>query len=144
MAPALQNALKELLIRESDGKTVTLPLDRDRIALGRSSANELSYPDDIGLSRQHLVLVRKEGQWQVEDLGSKNGTLLNGRRVEGSAPFRLGDQIAAGHLIIEFADGTKAAENEVEFVDNSESFSTTATTVVANLDTALGPRFDDQ
>ncbi len=144
MAPTLQNALTELIIRDLDGKTVTLPLDRDRIALGRSTANELCYPDDIGLSRQHLVLVRKEGQWQVEDLGSKNGTLLNGRRVEGSAPFRLGDQIAAGHLIIEFADGTKAAENEVEFVDNSESFSTTATTVVANLDTALGPRFDDQ
>jgi sigma-B regulation protein RsbU (phosphoserine phosphatase) len=140
MAPALQNALKELLIREADGKTVTLPLDRDRIALGRSSANELCYPDDIGLSRQHLVLARKDGQWQVQDLGSKNGTLLNGSRVEGSAPFRPGDHIAAGHLIIEFGDIPEAAPNEVEFVDNSESFSNTATTVVASLDTVLAPQ----
>lgn len=140
MAPALQNALKELLIREVDGKTVTLPLDRDRIALGRSSANELCYPDDIGLSRQHLVLVRKDGQWQVQDLGSKNGTLLNGKRVEGSAPFRLGDHIAAGHLIIEFVAETPAPTDGVEFVDNAESFSNSATTVVASLDTVLAPR----
>jgi sigma-B regulation protein RsbU (phosphoserine phosphatase) len=139
MAPALQNALKELLIREVDGKTVTLPLDRDRIALGRSSANELCYPDDIGLSRQHLVLARKDGQWQVQDLGSKNGTLLNGRRVEGSAPFRLGDHIAAGHLIIEFVAEAAAPADGVEFVDNAESFSNSATTVVASLDTALAP-----
>jgi sigma-B regulation protein RsbU (phosphoserine phosphatase) len=140
MAPALQNALKELLIREVDGKTVTLPLDRDRIALGRSSANELCYPDDIGLSRQHLVLVRKDGQWQVQDLGSKNGTLLNGKRVEGSAPFRLGDHIAAGHLIIEFVAEVPAPSDGVEFVDNAESFSNSATTVVASLDTVLAPR----
>jgi sigma-B regulation protein RsbU (phosphoserine phosphatase) len=139
MAPALQNALKELLIREADGKTVTLPLDRDRIALGRSSANELSYPDDIGLSRQHLVLVRKDGQWQVQDLGSKNGTLLNGKRVEGSAPFRSGDHIAAGHLIIEFAEAPDAPPDGVEFVDNAESFSNSATTVVASLNTVLAP-----
>ena len=140
MAPALQNALKELLIREVDGKSVTLPLDRDRIALGRSSANELCYPDDIGLSRQHLVLVRKNGQWQVQDLGSKNGTLLNGKRVEGSAPFRLGDHIAAGHLIIEFVPEVPAPSDGVEFVDNAESFSNSATTVVASLDTVLAPR----
>jgi hypothetical protein len=65
MAATLQHAVKELIVRNLDGNTVILPLDRDRIALGRSTANELSYPDDIGLSRQHLVLLRREGQWQV-------------------------------------------------------------------------------
>src|ERR1700688_242641 len=143
MAPALQNAVKELIVRDLDGKTITLPLDRDRIALGRSATNELCYPDDIGLSRQHLVLARKDGHWQGEDLGSKNGTLINGRRVEGTVPFRPGDRVAAGHLTIEFADEAKGASNTVVFVDNSESFSTTSTTVVANLDAVLGPQVDD-
>ena len=82
MAPTLQNASTELIVRDLDGKTIALPLDRERFALGRSTANELCYPDDIGLSRQHLVLVRHEDQWEVQDLGSKNGTLLNGRRLE--------------------------------------------------------------
>ena len=45
-----QTIPRELVIRNIDGKTSTVPLDRDRITLGRSSANELCYPDDAGLS----------------------------------------------------------------------------------------------
>ena len=70
---------RELVIRNIDGKNVTVPLDRDRISLGRSSVNELCYPDDAGLSRQHLALTRTDSEWFVEDLGSTNGTLLNGQ-----------------------------------------------------------------
>ncbi len=78
---------RELIIRNIDGKNVTVPLDRDRITLGRSSANELCYPDDAGLSRQHLALTRNGENWQVEDLGSKNGTVLNGKRIDKPTPF---------------------------------------------------------
>ncbi len=137
------NAPKELVIRNIDGKNVTVPLDRDRISLGRSSANELSYPDDAGLSRQHLALTRSEGEWFVEDLGSKNGTLVNGKRIEKKIRFILGDRISAGHLTIEFADTAAAADNTVVFVDHGESFSNTSTTVVANLDAVLGPQVED-
>lgn len=143
MAPTQQNNARELVVKDLDGKTVTIPLDRDRITLGRSSANELCYPDDAGLSRQHVAIERKEGQWQVEDLGSKNGTLLNGQRVERATPFRPGDRISAGHLTIEFADSGQLPANTVVFVDNAESFSNTATTVVASLDAVLGPQLDD-
>ena len=87
MTASAQSFPRELVIRDLDGQTTTFALDRDRITLGRSSANELSYPDDIGLSRQHLALTRREGQWTVEDLGSKNGTLLNGARIEKPMPF---------------------------------------------------------
>src|SRR5277367_3569675 len=112
---------KELVIRNIDGKNVTVPLDRDRISLGRSSANELSYPDDAGLSRQHLALTRSDADWFVEDLGSKNGTLVNGKRIEKKIRFVLGDRISAGHLTIEFADTAAAADNTVVFVDHGES-----------------------
>jgi sigma-B regulation protein RsbU (phosphoserine phosphatase) len=134
---------RELVIRDLDGKTVTIPLDHDRITLGRSSANQLCYPDDIGLSRQHLALVGRDGRWTVEDLGSKNGTLLNGVRVEKPMPFVPGDRVSAGHLTIEFADAGLAAQNTVMFVDNAEQFSQSATTVVASLDGVLGPQADD-
>ncbi len=131
------------MIRNLDGKTVTVPLDRDRISLGRSSLNELCYPDDVGLSRQHLALTRVSGQWQVEDLGSKNGTVLNGKRIEELAPFGMGDRISAGHLTIEFADSVAATANTVVFVEHGESFSNASTTVVASLDAVLGPQVDD-
>jgi serine phosphatase RsbU (regulator of sigma subunit) len=129
-------------VRNVDGKIVTVPLDRDRITLGRSSSNQLCYPDDAGLSRQHLALQRNNGEWVVEDLNSKNGTLINGRRVEKSTAFNPGDRISAGHLTIEFAESGGAAHTVV-FVEHGESFSNTSTTVVANLDSVLGPQTDD-
>jgi len=140
LAPTPQNSAKELVVRDLEGKTITLPLNRDRIMLGRSSNCELCYPDDAGLSRQHMAIVRTGNDWRVEDLGSKNGTLLNGRRLEAPSPFRSGDRITAGHLIIEFADVTGFVPETVVFVENEDSFSTTATTVVANLDAVLGPQ----
>jgi phosphoserine phosphatase RsbU/P len=113
-----------------------LALEEDRIVLGRSPQCQLSYPDDVGLSRQHLALTRVDGLWTVEDLGSKNGTLMNGEPLKGPRPFNPGDRVAAGHLTIEFA-GTPSspAQDTVQFV---ESDSTTATTLVANLDGVLG------
>jgi sigma-B regulation protein RsbU (phosphoserine phosphatase) len=134
---------RELVIRNIDGKTVTVPLDRDRITLGRSSANELCYPDDAGLSRQHLALTRTGDSWQVEDLGSKNGTVLNGKRIDNPTPFKEGDRISAGHLTIEFAETPLNTANTVVFVEQNEAFSNTSTTVVASLDAVLGPQADD-
>ena len=142
-ASTQQVAPRELVIRDLDGQTSTIALDRDRITLGRSSANELSYPDDIGLSRQHLAVVRRDGQWTVEDLGSKNGTLLNGVRIEKVMPFVPGDRVSAGHLTIEFAGPGGANQNTVMFVENKEQFSKSATTVVASLGEVLGSPGDD-
>jgi sigma-B regulation protein RsbU (phosphoserine phosphatase) len=138
-----KTAPRELVIRDLEGQTATIALDRDRITLGRSSANELSYPDDIGLSRQHLAIAGRDGQWTVEDLGSKNGTLLNGVRVEKPMPFLPGDRISAGHLTIEFAGPYQAKQNTVMFVENKDQFSNTATTVVAHLGAVLGSPGDD-
>jgi phosphoserine phosphatase RsbU/P len=134
---------RELVIRNIDGKNVNVPLDRDRITLGRSSANELCYPDDAGLSRQHLALTRTGDSWQVEDLGSKNGTVVNGKRIDKPTLFKEGDRISAGHLTIEFTEAAHATANTVVFVEQNEVFSNTSTTVVASLDAVLGPQTDD-
>ena len=141
MAPAS----REFIIRDLEGHSSTIVLDQDRVTLGRSTANQLSYPEDIGLSRQHVALTYEEGQWSVEDLGSKNGTMLNGQKLEAKMPFRPGDRIAAGHLTIEFlgAGSTQLTRDTVEFVENEEQFSSTATTVVASLDAVLGPQAGD-
>ncbi|MGA3186254.1 MAG: SpoIIE family protein phosphatase [Bryobacteraceae bacterium] len=134
---------RELVIRNIDGKNVNVALDRERITLGRSSANELCYPDDAGLSRQHLALTRVGDFWQVEDLGSKNGTVVNGKRIDKPTLFKEGDRISAGHLTIEFLETAPAATNTVVFVDQNDAFTNTSTTVVASLDAVLGPQADD-
>lgn len=136
-------ASRELIIRDLEGRTSTVALDNDRVTLGRSTQNQLSYPDDVGLSRQHLAITRKEDNWYVEDLGSKNGTMLNGEPLKMQMPFHPGDRIAAGHLTIEFSGAEPfIPPNTVIFVENEEASPTTATTVEANLKAVLAPEED--
>ncbi len=80
-----------------------MPLERDHYSLGRAVANDLSFPDDVGLSRQHLVLERHAGQWTVRDLGSKNGTQLNGQALKGAAQLRSGDLVTCGQITLAFS-----------------------------------------
>ncbi len=92
----------ELQIFSPDGKTRSVPLNGARITVGRSSVAELCYPEDAGLSRQHLAFESDGTAWFVKDLGSKNGTMLNGSRVSGRSLLKTGDRVTAGHLIIVF------------------------------------------
>jgi serine/threonine-protein kinase len=68
---------------------------RDRYVVGRSSQVEISLPDDRQLSREHFQIEVKPPLCFLKDLGSTNGTKVNGLRVE-RVRLRDGDVIAAG------------------------------------------------
>ena len=139
MNPSLPAATREFILRDLEGRTSTVVLTDDRVTLGRSNQNQLSYPDDVGLSRQHLALNYSDGKWTVEDLHSKNGSMLNGELLKGLMPFNPGDRVAAGHLTIEFAGVEQTpTQGTVVFVEGDEGTTGTSTTVVANLDGVLG------
>jgi FHA domain/Domain of unknown function (DUF1707) len=74
------------------------PLERlttGRLLLGRSSACQLVFADDT-VSRRHAELRLHEGRWILRDLGSSNGTWVNGRRVM-EAEVAPGDEVSLGH-----------------------------------------------
>lgn len=123
--------IQEIAILEPGGGTRQFPLDRDRIRMGRSSDNDLSFPSDMSLSRHHLVLEHSEDGWYVEDLGAKNRTTLNGRRLEGKTRLTLGDRISAGQVVVVFG-GTKASTGPVEFTMGGDE-SPLRATVMTNL-----------
>jgi len=126
--------LRELLIHTPDGKTRALPLENDRYTLGRSSANELCYSEDAGLSRQHLVIERNGDTWTVRDLNSKNGTFVNGERITNPVPLGPNDRITAGHLALEFAEKvTSAPSNTVIFVEGAAQAAVVSTTAQTSL-----------
>ncbi|HTS47543.1 MAG TPA: SpoIIE family protein phosphatase [Bryobacteraceae bacterium] len=127
---------RELLIQTPDGKTRALPLDRERFTVGRSSASELCYPEDAGLSRQHLALEKVGETWTVRDLNSKNGTFVNGERVTEPRPLGPEDRVTAGHLTIVFAENASPPTNTVVFVEGASTTSP-STTVVASLEGVL-------
>lgn len=125
-----------MLIYTPDGKTTTLVLDRDRFTLGRAGTNELCYPDDAGLSRQHLALERLGDLWSIRDLGSKNGTFVNGARITSPQTLGPNDRVTAGHLTLQFANRAAAFDKTVMFIESAGSDSTAST--VISLDNVLG------
>src|SRR6266576_2141828 len=135
-AGASKSPVPEMLIYTPDGKTATLVLDRDRFTLGRASTNELCYPDDAGLSRQHLALERNGDLWSLRDLGSKNGTFVNGARIVAPQTLGPNDRVTAGHLTLQFANRSPAFDKTVMFVETPTSDSTSST--VISLDNVLG------
>jgi pSer/pThr/pTyr-binding forkhead associated (FHA) protein len=88
--------LTRLLVRDINGESITFPLDKDHIVLGRSITCELSYPKNDWLARFHARISRTGAVWQVEDLGSLNGTSLNGKTVSRPTRLRVGDRVVAG------------------------------------------------
>jgi serine phosphatase RsbU (regulator of sigma subunit) len=110
---------QDLAVLEPGGATRQITLEHDRLRVGRSSDNDLSFPNDMSLSRHHLVLELAADGWYVEDLGAKNRTTVNGRRVEGKLRLAPGDRIGAGQLVLVFG-GTKTSTGPVEFVPGGD------------------------
>ena len=132
--------MPDLQILTPDGNSRVVPLDTERLTIGRSSASDLSFPDDNGLSRQHLSIERTGEAWVVSDLASKNGTILNGNRVSVKTPLKAGDRIMAGHLIIVYDGGTMRASKPVVIFDpnrEEEEEHTSSSTVITNLEGAI-------
>jgi sigma-B regulation protein RsbU (phosphoserine phosphatase) len=127
-----------LVIRTPDGKSRTVPLPDTRLTLGRATTNDLCYADDAGLSRQHLVFERAGREWQVKDVGSKNGTLVNGFRITGAATLKPGDRVSAGHLTMEFAGAVPTVNDTVVFVEGQDIQTTATTTVATSLEGLMG------
>lgn len=67
-------------------------LDRDSAVIGRSGECDVSL-DVAAVSRRHANVTRAGGRFYVEDLESRNGTLVNGQKIVGRTPLRDGDRI---------------------------------------------------
>jgi phosphoserine phosphatase RsbU/P len=103
---------KSLTIAVAGVPEQTITLGGQRLSLGRSPENDLSYPEDSSLSRRHLVLERKGEGWAVRDLGSKNGTFLNGSPLKGSSMLRPGDRIVASRVTLLYEPGVLIWDSE--------------------------------
>ena len=128
----------ELNIKTQDGAVRTLPLHEASVGVGRATTNELCYAEDFGLSRQHFLFEKVDGQWVARDLGSKNGTMVNGFRIQTATPLNSGDVVNAGHLQITFGglDEPDTLSQTVMFVERADVESAPSNTVVSSLQDA--------
>jgi hypothetical protein len=72
----------------------------ERTRIGRSPDCEI-FLDDVTVSRNHAVLVKRDGKFVVEDQGSLNGTFVNRKRID-SSPLEEGDELQIGKYRMTF------------------------------------------
>jgi sigma-B regulation protein RsbU (phosphoserine phosphatase) len=112
----------EILLIGPDGDSRPVRLTASPFIMGRSETVNLPMPGDTMLSRQHCAFEWTAGAWVIRDLGSKNGTTVNGQNLIREHRLFPGDRIVAGRQILEFEvhKGTlpKPAPSPLEFVED--------------------------
>jgi DNA-binding NarL/FixJ family response regulator len=81
-----------------------LELEADRSIVGTAAENDIVLTDDSTASHLHAVLEHFAAGWCVTDLGSSNGTWVNGERTWGPRRLRDGDEIRVGQTRLVFRD----------------------------------------
>lgn len=98
--------------------------------VGRSIKADIQIDGDL-VSRQHARFYEEDGRWYVQDMESRNGTLLNGTRITTS-PLRSGDAVMIGYGRLQFeTDHPESSSFDVSFV---EAPATTPPSVVVAAD----------
>ena len=85
----------KLVISDDEGHTTVVPLLRDEVTIGREKGNTIRLTER-NVSRAHARLLRRNGAYLIEDLGSYNGVSVNGRRIESVEKLSAGDQVEIG------------------------------------------------
>lgn len=71
------------------------------IGIGRESDNTVMIAGDAFVSSYHARVWMSDGQILIDDRGSKNGTFVNGAKLEGQKPLHTGDRVQIGYTILE-------------------------------------------
>ena len=88
-----------------DRKTVQIfDLDQPVIRIGRVPGMDIQI-DDVSISRRQAEIQQEGDRWVVRDIGSSNGTFVNGERLAGDRPLRAGDEISIGQFSLFFERG---------------------------------------
>jgi hypothetical protein len=91
-------ASAKLIVRFGPHPNQEYPLPSHTVTIGREPINDIVM-NDSEVSRRHTRISFRDGEYQAEDLGSTNGTFINGRRLSGPTPLHHGDIIDLGDSI---------------------------------------------
>jgi hypothetical protein len=89
-------------------------LDGERVTVGKDGQNDLVLDGDPTVSRLHAVLEQFGAGWCVTDLGSSNGTFLNGERIWAQQRLRHGDEVRVGRTRLLFHNSTDVGRSVTE------------------------------
>ena len=105
----------EKLMLLQDGQATPFDLEKDEMVIGRLPECDIQLPSNM-VSRRHAKVTRAGQDIFIEDLGSGNGTFLNGKRLETSTKLKGNDRLKFGPILMRFVSGRPEDE------DSSSSF----------------------
>lgn len=73
-----------------------VPLGGERVTLGKASGNDIALEHDDTVSRLHAVFENLGAAWSIRDMGSRNGTYLNGEKITAERVLHSGDEVRVG------------------------------------------------
>ena len=100
--------MTRLCIRQQNGQATDLDLTDDSYSIGRSAENDIVL-EGGRVSRRHAKLQRAGDDYTIVDLGSHNGTFVNGLRLQQPAVLKPGDEIGVGPHVLIFEPPANAA-----------------------------------
>ncbi len=92
-------SLFQFVMRSGPTPGVVYPIEGDQITIGREASNGIAI-NDAEVSRKHSRLIFQGGKYVIEDLGSTNGTFVNGQRLAGQVVLKPGDVVSLGEQIV--------------------------------------------
>jgi pSer/pThr/pTyr-binding forkhead associated (FHA) protein len=111
--PTIGVTSQSLLVISGNARGAVIPIPLDDLLLGREAGQPGQLEGDPQLSRRHARITSSErGQVLLEDLGSTNGTFLNGGRITSRQPIHPGDIIAVGGSKLQVLEATAARDAE--------------------------------
>lgn len=110
-----------------------LPLTKPELVIGRSSECDVVFDSSL-VSRRHARLVLEAGRVFIEDLGSRNGVLVNSRTVSGRIKLKPGDTIGVGDEVLELVLAPPGSERERRITVNRNHAPTLANLPALNDD----------
>jgi len=100
-----------LKVISDQGQSRIFRIDKNLISLGRSSAADIVI-DDKKASRNHARIIAAGGVYKIEDLGSRNGIFVNGKKISQKQKVGIGDSIKIGNTQITISSDSLKKETE--------------------------------
>jgi hypothetical protein len=96
-----------------------IALAGQRVTLGKLSTSEVSLNQDPTVSRVHAILENFGLAWSIRDLGSRNGTYVNGERITAERILRSGDELRLGNSRLIFWHATQTDKSKIDDITES-------------------------
>jgi pSer/pThr/pTyr-binding forkhead associated (FHA) protein len=98
----------KLIVLAGAKEGLEIPLRKDKFLIGRAKECALRAGSEA-ISRRHCAIIRRETGYAVRDLGSRNGTLVNGEKITAEVPLKPGDELRVGPLHFRVAERESSA-----------------------------------